>query len=54
MVVTGKKVNRDIGLELEIPVDYFFHGDNRVIEWFKKSLEKLDKCTNVNVEKCVK
>ena len=30
------RVNRDIGLGLEIPDDYFFHGDNRVTEWFKK------------------
>ena len=25
------------GLGLEMPVDYLFHGDNWVIEWFKKS-----------------
>ena len=25
VVVIGKRVNRGIGLELEIPVDYFFH-----------------------------
>ena len=40
VVVTGKRVNRGIGLELEIPVDYFSHGDNRVVEWFKKSIER--------------
>ena len=39
------------GLGLEIPVDYLFHGDNWVIEWFK---EKLDKCTDVKVAKCMK
>ena len=27
-VVAGKRVNRGIGLGLEIPADYFFHGDN--------------------------
>ena len=36
------RMNRDISLRPEISVDYIFHGDNRVIEWFKKSLEKLD------------
>ena len=35
VVVTGKKMIRGIALGLEIPVDYFFHGDNRVIGWFK-------------------
>ena len=51
VVVTGEKVNSGIGLGLEILFDYFFHGDNRVIEWFKKSIEKLDKCTDVKMEK---
>ena len=54
VAATGKRVNRGIGLGQEIPVDYFFHGDNRVIEWFKKSIEKLDKCTDVKAEKCMK
>ena len=53
VVITDKRVNRDIGLGLEIPVDYFFHGDNRFIEWFKKSIEKLDVCTDVKVEICM-
>ena len=54
VAVTGKRVNKGIGLGLKIPVDYFFHGDNRVIKWFKKSIEKLDKCNNVKVKKCMK
>ena len=32
VVVTGKEVNRSIGLGLEIPLDYYFHGDNWAIE----------------------
>ena len=28
VVVTGKRVNRGIGLGPQIPVDYFFHGNN--------------------------
>ena len=54
LVGVGKNVNRGIGLGLEIPVDYFFHGDNRVIKWFKKSKEKIDECTDVRVEKYMK
>ena len=46
-----QKSKKGISLVLEIPVDHFFHGDNGVIEWFKKSVEKLDKCTNVKVDK---
>ena len=54
VVVTGNRVNRDIGLGIEIPVDYIFHGDNQIIGWFKKSIEKLDKSNDVKVEKCMK
>ena len=54
VVFPGKRVNRGIGLGQEIPVDYFFHGDNRVIKWFKKSIEKLDECTDIKVEKYMK
>ena len=54
VVVTGKEVNRSIGLGLEIPLDYYFQGDNWAIEWFKKSIKKLDKCMNVKVKKCMK
>ena len=32
VAVTDEIVNRGIGLELEIPFDYSFHGDNRVME----------------------
>ena len=53
-VVTRKRVNSGIGPGLDILVDYFFHGDNQVIEWFKKSKEKHNKCTDVVMEKCMK
>ena len=54
VVITGQRVNSGIGLGLETPVDYFFHGDNRVIDWFKKSIEKLDKCNEDKEEKYIK
>ena len=54
VVVTGKRVNRGVGFVLEIPVDYIFCGDSRVITWFKEALEKLDQSLNVKVEICVK
>ena len=53
VVVTRRGVNRGIGLGLETPVDYFFHRGNPVIKWIKKSMEKLAKCTNVKVKKCM-
>ena len=54
VVGTGNRVNRGISLGIEIPVDYIFHGDNQVIGWFKKSIEKLDKSNDVKAEKCMK
>ena len=54
VIATCKTVNRGIGIGLEITADYFFHGDNRVIKWLKKSIEKFDKCTKVELEKCMK
>ena len=51
---TIKRVNRGTGLGLEILVEYFFHGSNEVIRYFKKSIEKTDQYTNVKAEKCRK
>ena len=54
VAVTGKRVNRRAGLGLEIPVDYFFYGDSRVIARLKNSIEKLDRCIDEKLGKCVK
>ena len=54
VAVTGKRVNRGAGLGLEIPVDFIFYGDSRVIVWLKNSIEKLDLCIDEKVAKCVK
>ena len=54
VAVTGKIVNRGAGCGLEIPVDYFFHGDSRVIAWLQNSIEEIDRCIDEKVGKCVK
>ena len=36
--MTGKRVNRGVGLGLEMPVN-FFYGDARIITWVKNSFE---------------
>ena len=51
--VTGKRVNRGVGLGLEIPVNYFF-GDTGLITWVKNSLKKLDNELHVKVKKRIK
>ena len=54
VAVTGERVIRGAGLGLEIPVDWFFYGGSRVIAWLKNSIEKLDRCIDKKVGKCVK
>ena len=54
VAVTGKRMNRKAGLGLEIPVDYFFYGDSRVIARLKSSIEKLDRCIEEKAGKSVK
>ena len=49
--VTGKRVNRSVGLGLEIPVNYFY-GDAWVITWVTNSLENL--LMSFRLKKCVK
>ena len=52
--VTGKRVNRGAGFGLEIPVNYIFYGNSRVIFWLEKTLNKLEKALSAKIEKCVK
>lgn len=54
VTVTGKRVNRGAGMGLEIPVDYYFYGDKRVIDWFKKSIDKLDQTIDKKIGRCLK
>ena len=50
--VAGKRVDRDVGLGLEIPVKYFC-GDAGIITWVNNTWEKLDNELRVKVKKCV-
>ena len=51
--MTGKGVNRGVGLGLEILVNYFFYENARVLTRVKNSLEKLNNELHVKVKKCV-
>ena len=53
VAINGKTVNKEIVVGLPI-AGYFFHGDNRVIEWFKKTKKIRDICNDVKVDKCMK
>ena len=52
--VEGKSVNRGAGYGLEIPVEYTFVGNEKVIEWLKKAIAKVDRNMEEKVSKCLK
>ena len=52
--VTGKRVNRGAGLALEIPMDYTFYGDARVVLWLEKAFKKITGNINAKIAKCLK
>ena len=54
VTITGKRVNRGVGvgLGLEIPVHYIFYGDERVIDWVEKEIEKVNDNIATRVNKC--
>ena len=53
VTVTGKRVNPGVDMGLEIPVDYFFYGDKRVVDWFKKFIDKLDQTIDKKIGICM-
>ena len=52
--VEGKRVNRGAGHGLEIPAEYTFVGNEKVIEWLKKAIAKVDRNMEEKVSKCLK
>ena len=52
--VTGKRINRGIGVELEIPVEITFVGKETVTEWLKKALHRINMMIEEKVLKCKK
>ena len=40
--VKGKGINRGVGYGLEIPSRYIFYGNEKVIQWAKRTLDGVD------------
>ena len=45
-----KKINRGVGYGVEIPTEYIFYGNEKVIQCAKRTLDAVD----VNVKKILK
>ena len=41
--VKGKRINRGVGYGLEIPAEYLFYGNERGIQWVKRTLDGIDR-----------
>ena len=52
--VTGERVNRGAGCDLEIPVQYRFIGAEKAVEWAEKNIKKVFENINKKVNNCVK
>ena len=52
--VTGKRVNRGACLlGLEIPMDYTFYDNSRVVLWLEKAFKKITENIDAKVAKCL-
>ena len=40
--VKGRRINRGVGYGLEIPAEYIFYGNEKAIQWAKKTLYSVD------------
>ena len=51
--VTGKRVNRGGGYDLEIPVNYIFLEPNKAIEWIEKRVTEIISDVVMKTEHCL-
>ena len=54
MLVTGKRINRGAGYDLEIHLEYVFNGNEKAPQWAKKNLDNIDANVNKKVGRCLK
>ena len=40
--VKGKRINRGVGYGLEIPAEYVFYGNEKAIQWAKRTFDGID------------
>ena len=52
-MVKGKRVNRGAGYGLEIPAEYKFYGNEKIIQWAKGTSDGADNDVNEKVLRCL-
>ena len=53
-MVTGKRMNRDAGYGLEIPLEYIFNDNEKALQWAKKNLDIINANVNKKVGRSLK
>ena len=48
------RINHGAGYDLEIPVEYVFNGNEKALQWAKKSVDDIDANVNKKIGKCLK
>ena len=51
--VVDKRLNREGGYGLQIPVKYRFYGQEKIVQWLTKKLETVKKL-ECKISKCLK
>ena len=52
--VKGKRINRGSRHVLEIPDEYIFYGNEKAIQWTKRTLDAIGGDVKENVLRCLK
>ena len=52
--VLGRRVNRDAGHGLEVPVRFIFQGYRKAVEWVQKKIKTADNDIQERFKRCMK
>ena len=52
--VKGKRINRGVGHGPEIPTEYIFYGNEKAIQWAKRTLHGINGNVKKKVLRCLK
>ena len=52
--VNGKRINRGVGYGLKLPAEYIFYGNEKAIQWAKRTLDGVDENVKKKVLRCLK
>ena len=54
LCVKGKITNRGVGYGLEVPVEHLFHGNEKTIQYVRRTLDGVNENVTKKVSGCLK